>query len=85
MLDGPVAALTVLVVTDNLLRVGQPLQEVGILVGHYNLGLLAHETQTGTPSQHRADGIAVGAAMTDAQDGFCMKNKRTKLLARLFS
>ena len=53
-----------LVVTQNGLTVGQPLQIVGHHVGHTYLCLLALREQKATPSQRRADGISVGRLMT---------------------
>ena len=64
MCQRPVAAFAVLVVADNLLAVGQPLQVVGILVGHYQLRLLAVDgAQQLRPRQARPQGVAVGVLM----------------------
>ena len=49
-LEEHVGLFTMLVVTHDLLAVGHPLQEVGILVGHYHHGILVEGAQVFRPS-----------------------------------
>ena len=63
-----VAALAMLVVTDNFLCVGQPVEEVGKLIGHNDDGVLAHGTEKLRPCETRADGIAVRTAVAGDDD-----------------
>ena len=59
-LEEHVALLGVTVVAHNLLRIGHPVQEVGILIGHDNRSLLTTRPQILRPAKTRADGVAVG-------------------------
>ena len=62
------ALLGMLVVAHDLLRVRQPLQEVGVLVGYDDDGLFLAHPQIFRPSQTRADGIAIRTLVAGDDD-----------------
>ena len=78
-LEEHVALLAMTVVANDLLRVGHPLQEVGILVGHNDGRLLAAHAQIFGPAQTRADGIAIGTLVAGDEYVRATINQRLKL------
>ena len=84
MLQRPVATLLVFIVADDLLRVGHPLQVVGILVGHDDLWLLAESgAQHFGPAQAAAQRVAVGILVAHADDGLALADELQQLLLLL--
>ena len=78
-LEQHVALVGMLVVAHYLLAVGQPVKEVGILVGHDNGNILATQTKILSHAQRRADSIAIGTLMANHKDGLSSRNQLVHL------
>ena len=78
-LEEHVALLGMLIVSHDLLRVRQPLQEVGVLVGHDDDGLFFACTQIFRPGQTRADGVAIWTLVAGDEDRIGRGNQLVQL------
>ena len=78
-LEEHIALLGMLVVAHDLLRVRQPLQEVGVLVGHDDDGLFFACTQIFRPGQTRADGVAIRTLVAGDEDRIGRGNQLVQL------
>ncbi len=83
-LQEQIALLGVLVVADDLLCIGQPMEEVRELIGHNDRGLLAHAAEELCPSEAGTDGIAVRTAMAGDDDVLTGFNQCTESAALLW-
>ena len=78
-LEQHVTLAGMLVVAHYLLAVRQPVQEVGILVGHDNGNILATLTKKLSHAQRRTDSIAIGTLMANHQNGLSSRNQLVHL------
>ena len=74
-----VTLVTMLVVAHYLLAVRHPRQEVWVLVGHNDSGILATPAQVLSHAQRGTYRITVRTLMTDDQDGLSMSNQLVHL------